>query len=66
MAPSDARILAAIRSTDDDAYSIAAALDVPVDVVQDRLAELVNQSLIYRWDDNGVLRYGLRRERRAA
>lgn len=55
-----------IRTSDDDLHSIAVALDCPVEVVAERLAEMADRALLYRWNDNGVTRYGVPRGKRRA
>lgn len=55
-----------IRTGDDDLYSIAVALDQSADLLTEVLAEMTDGVLLYRWNDNGVTRYGVCREGRRA
>lgn len=55
-----------IRTGDDDLYSIAVALDQPVEELRDVLAEMTDKALLYRWSDGNVTRHGICGERRAA
>ncbi|MER7280438.1 hypothetical protein ABT369_38975 [Dactylosporangium sp. NPDC000244] len=55
-----------IRDGDDDLYAIADALGQHPGDLDEKLAEMVDKGLLYRWPDNGVTRYGICRERRVA
>ncbi len=50
----------------DDLHGIAAVLGQDADPLAELLQEMVDKGLLYRWADNGVTRYGVCRERRAA
>lgn len=49
----------------DDLYGIAAALGLDVRDLGETLQEMVDKGLLYRWSD-GVTRYGVCREKKAA
>lgn len=64
--PTWSNITDAIRTGDDDLYAIAVALDCDADGLTEVLAEMTDKALLYRWNDNGVTRYGVPRDKRRA
>lgn len=56
----------AIEADHDEVYGMAEFLDVDPGVLGDQLAEMREQRLLFRWNDNGVSRHGICREQRRA
>lgn len=63
LAPTWSNICDLIRDGDDDLYAIGAGLGCDLDALKTALAEMTDEALLYRWDDNGVTRYGVPRDK---
>lgn len=61
-----ADVTAVIRDGADDLYEIADAIGQDHHDLGETLQGMVDKALLYRWNDNGVTRYGVCRERKVA